>query len=183
MCAKGSSTQGSGEDKPPPNTALLEGRAEEQGSFGELKVKVVSSGCGEHGECFGDPAGTLSPAGFSPQELGWGRLKRPVVFQSPNRSGKESWGNFNQLPKQTEAQGGNEVPAPPPDPTPPARPPPHGVSWAQHSRAMPGQTPWQQPRRTTIAHLYQFNTRARCGVLTPSAALERSSGLGPSSSP
>lgn len=78
-----------------------------------------------------------------PSSWARGRPKRPVVFRSPNRSGKESWGNFNQLPKQTEAQGGNEVPAPPPDPTPPAQPPPHGVCWAQHPRAVPGQTPWQ----------------------------------------
>lgn len=111
---RGAAPRGGGSTKTPPNMALLEGRAEEQGSFGELKVKVAGGGCGERSEGFGDPAGTLSPGGGSvPRSWAWGGQKQPVVvFWSPNRSRKESWGNFNQLPKQTEARGGNEVPAP-----------------------------------------------------------------------
>lgn len=69
---RGAAPRVQGRTKIPLNTALLEGRAEEQGSFRELKVKVASSG---YGECSGDPAGTLSPGGLSPQELGLGKAK------------------------------------------------------------------------------------------------------------
>lgn len=77
--------------KIPPNMALLEGRAEERGSFGELKVKAAGSGCGEHGECLGTQLAPwpLGDAGAGP---GKGKSSCWWCFGAPAGVGRNPGG-------------------------------------------------------------------------------------------
>lgn len=159
LCAKGSRTQAwGGDDKNPPKCGFAGG---EGGGAGEL----WESESGEHGEGFGDPAGTLA-GGLSPQEL--------VAFRSPNRSRKGSWGvGIGCQSKQKLGQVTRYLLLPA-DPTPPARPGPCPAPSARCvlCPAPQGSARAQQPWKTSAAHSHQFNTGARCGLRTPSAALE-----------
>lgn len=61
------------------------------------------------------PAGTPVPWGGSIPGSCQGLERTKAAgdgILEPEREGEESWWNFNQLPKQTEARGGNELPAP-----------------------------------------------------------------------
>ncbi|XP_074784392.1 uncharacterized protein LOC141971139 [Athene noctua] len=123
----GAAPKSGGEDKKHPNYGFAEGKGEEEGkhraSFGERKVKVAGGGCGEHVGAL-HPSTQLAP--LCPGSFrGLGRTKAADGGVSePEQEGEESWGNFSQLPKQTEARGGNELPAPATRPGASALPPP-----------------------------------------------------------
>lgn len=112
----GAAPKGGGEGKITPHMPLLGGRAEERGSFAWLWGAESESGW--RWGCWALRARTQtappSPEGSVPRScwsLGRTKAAGGGVLE-PEREGQESWGNFNQLPKQTEVRGGIEVPAP-----------------------------------------------------------------------
>ncbi|XP_052658078.1 uncharacterized protein LOC128148369 isoform X1 [Harpia harpyja] len=117
----GVAPKGGERTKNPPSLALLGGEVRGAGKprtgFGEQKVKVAGSGCGEHVRALHPPVPRWHPCPLGGSVPGSCQgLERTKAagdgILEPEREGEESWWNFNQLPKQTEARGGNELPAP-----------------------------------------------------------------------